>query len=36
MLYGTLSNYNSIDTLKEVMINSKPVSMVFDHRLVIA
>ena len=36
MLYGTLSNYNSIDTFKEVMINSKPVSMVFDHRLVLA
>ena len=33
MFYGSLSNYDSIDTLKEIAIKSKPVSMSFDHRL---
>ena len=36
MLYGTLSNYDSLDAIKDVMEISKPVSMVFDHRLVLA
>ena len=33
MFYGSLSNYDSIDVLKEIAIKSKPVSMSFDHRL---
>lgn len=33
MFYGSLSNYDSIDTLKEIAIKSKPISMSFDHRL---
>ena len=36
VFYGTLSNYNSIDSLKVVLEESKPVSMVFDHRLVLS
>lgn len=36
MFYGTLSNYNSMETLKVVWEESKPVSMVFDHRLVLS
>lgn len=33
MFYGSLSNYDSMDALKEIAIQSKPVSMSFDHRL---